>query len=271
MQKPSFKNFCWISRFALVVFFFSAITRIFAATVWLDQLDLSKTTQDWGSPRQNTSVSGAGLSINGQKFAHGLGTHANSTLFVDLKGGAKTFSGSVGVDDDINSAANAGMEFFLFGDGKMLWRSGIMHAGETAKNFELNLEGVRILSLKVSAASTDISYDHADWANAKFEVVDSASLQTIIAPPEPEVILTPAAPRTPRINGASIFGVRPGHFFLFQIPATGDRPMKFSASHLPAGLTLDPATGLITGIAPAKADEYDVTLQAQNALGAGGI
>ena len=42
-------------------------------------------------------------------------------------------------------------------------------------------------------------------------------------------ILTPPAPATPRINGAKIFGVRPGSPFLFTIPATGDRPMKFSA------------------------------------------
>jgi alpha-galactosidase len=267
MKKLSLKNFYWVLRLALAVILFSAVTRVFAATVWLGQLDVGKTTQDWGSPRQNTSVTGQGLSIGGQKFPHGLGTHANSTLFVDLEGGAKNFTGSVGVDDDIHGAASTGIEFSLFGDGKLLWRSGVMRAGETAKNFDLNLEGTRILILKVSAAGTDISYDHADWANAKFEAADGASLQTIFAPPEPEVMLTPAAPRSPRINGASIFGVRPGHPFLFQIPATGDRPMKFSVSHLPVGLTSDPATGLITGIAPAKAGDYNVTLRAKNALG----
>jgi alpha-galactosidase len=268
MKEPLFQNFYWVLRLALVVFFFSAITRGFATAVWLDQLDLSKTAQDWGDPHQNTSVTGQGLSIGGQKFSHGLGTHANSTLIVDLKGGAKTFSGSVGVDNDINGAASGGIEFFLYGDGKLLWRSGVMRAGGAAKNFELNLEGVRTLILKVGAASADISYDHADWANAKFEVADGAELQTIFAPPEPEVILTPAAPRSPRINGASIFGVRPGHPFLFQIPATGDRPMKFFANDLPDGLALDAATGLITGIAPAKAGDYHVTLRAENALGA---
>ena len=47
----------------------------------------------------------------------------------------------------------------------------------------------------------------------------------------------------PRPNRAStarkIFGVRPGSPFLFTIPATGERPMKFSADNLPRGLKLD--------------------------------
>lgn len=62
-----------------------------------------------------------------------------------------------------------------------------------------------------------------------------------------KVILTPPAPSTPRINGASVFGVRPGSPFLYTIPATGDRPMTFSAEGLPSGLSLDPSTGQITG------------------------
>ncbi|MGB8369658.1 MAG: putative Ig domain-containing protein [Verrucomicrobiia bacterium] len=79
-------------------------------------------------------------------------------------------------------------------------------------------------------------------------------------------ILTPPAPATPRINGAKIFGVRPGSPFLFTIPATGDRPMKFSADHLPRGLTLDARTGRITGKLK-KPGEFNVTLRAKNKLG----
>ena len=60
-------------------------------------------------------------------------------------------------------------------------------------------------------------------------------------------ILTPKAPDTPRINGAKVFGVRPGSQFLYTIPATGIRPMTFAAKNLPKGLKLDPKTGQITG------------------------
>jgi alpha-galactosidase len=91
-------------------------------------------------------------------------------------------------------------------------------------------------------------------------------------------ILTPPAPATPRINGPNIFGVRPGSPFLYTIPATGDRPMTFSADKLPRGLKLDAQTGRITGSLHKKkvlflfssskaSDNYDVTLRAKNALG----
>ena len=79
-------------------------------------------------------------------------------------------------------------------------------------------------------------------------------------------ILTPAAPATPRINGAGVFGVRPGSPFLFTIPATGDRPMKFSAKGLPRGLKLESKTGVITGTVKTKG-EFAVTLGAKNQLG----
>ncbi|MDE6532174.1 MAG: putative Ig domain-containing protein [Muribaculaceae bacterium] len=79
-------------------------------------------------------------------------------------------------------------------------------------------------------------------------------------------ILTPPAPATPKINGAKVFGARPGSKFLYRIPCTGERPMEFSAEGLPKGLKLDSSTGLITGVVK-KAGEYPVKLTARNAKG----
>jgi alpha-galactosidase len=84
---------------------------------------------------------------------------------------------------------------------------------------------------------------------------------------EPAVILTPKASPKPRINGAKVFGVRPGNPFLFIIAATGERPMTFSARGLPAGLQLDLQSGRITGTLT-EAGEHVVTLRAKNARGA---
>lgn len=79
-------------------------------------------------------------------------------------------------------------------------------------------------------------------------------------------ILTPPAPATPRINGPSIFGVRPDHPFLYHIPATGDRPMKYSVDGLPAGLTVDSKTGQINGLLT-NPGEFDVVFHAKNDKG----
>ena len=79
-------------------------------------------------------------------------------------------------------------------------------------------------------------------------------------------ILTPKPSPKPRINGAKVFGVRPGNPALYTIAATGDRPMKFSATNLPEGLMLDAKTGQITG-AVKQRGTYRVILRAENALG----
>ena len=88
----------------------------------------------------------------------------------------------------------------------------------------------------------------------------------VVSPAPAPVILTPKPVPTPRLNGPKIFGVRPGSPFLYSIPATGDRPMRFAADGLPAGLVLDAATGRLTGTLP-QPGEYSVTLRATNALG----
>lgn len=79
-------------------------------------------------------------------------------------------------------------------------------------------------------------------------------------------ILTPKSGPEPRINGVQVLGVRPGHPLLFTIPATGTRPMKFSADKLPAGLKLDAGTGRISG-SLSKQGTFNVVLHAKNGVG----
>jgi alpha-galactosidase len=90
-----------------------------------------------------------------------------------------------------------------------------------------------------------------------------------ITPDDPDYstyIRTPKTLATPHINGPNIFGVRPNSPFLYTIPATGNRPMKFSVDKLPKGLSVDVTTGCITGSLK-KAGEYKVVLYARNAKG----
>ena len=239
-----------------------------AETVWLDDLNLKEATQGWGDPHKNQSVGGNPLTIDGQKFDRGFGTHAESVLRVKLDGDATSFSAKVGVDDEVNKNPAASVEFEVIGDGKTLWKSGVMKAGQAAKKCHVDLNGVKLAILKVTDAGDGISYDHADWADASFEVSGAQPValgEPKLVPVAP-YILTPPAPATPRINGPNVFGVRPGSPFLYTIPATGDRPMKFSVSHLPRGLKVDAKTGRITGQLE-KRGEYVVTLRAKNSLG----
>lgn len=82
----------------------------------------------------------------------------------------------------------------------------------------------------------------------------------------PKYILTPEAPHAPRINSAEVFGVRPGSPVIFRIPASGDRPMRFSVKDLPEGLFVNPDNGVISG-SLAKRGVYPITLVAENGKG----
>lgn len=98
----------------------------------------------------------------------------------------------------------------------------------------------------------------------------SPALEVRAAEPAPRkdfVILTPKPGPAPRINGPKVYGCRPGNPLVYRIPATGQRPMTFAAADLPAGLSLDPASGIITG-SVAQQGQYAVTLKATNVHGA---
>lgn len=70
----------------------------------------------------------------------------------------------------------------------------------------------------------------------------------------------------PAIHGPRAIGTTPARPFLFLVPATGKAPIEFRADGLPAGLSIDSKTGVISGSVKSPG-ETSVTLIAKNALG----
>jgi len=232
--------------------------------VWLSSLDLSPVVQGWGKAQADKAVTGKPMAVAGHSYEHGVGTHANSLVRMELHGGAASFSAWVGVDDNAGNAA-AAIRFKIIGDGKTLWQSEVMRLGQAAQKVELALKGIQTLLLVADAAGNGIDFDHADWAEAKL-LVTGAKPEITSLPPEPAVRLTPRPSGSVRINGARIFGVRPRHPLIYSIPATGDHPMVFGVEGLPTGLSVDPASGQITGQIEQPGD-YQVTFTVSNSFG----
>ena len=238
-----------------------------AEPLWLSSLEVDRIEQSYGQPHADTSVDGHGLSIAGHAFAHGIGTHADSEFTVVLKKDATRFRASVGVDDEVAGHEGGSVEFAVRADGKPVWESGVMHAGDQAKAVDLDVTGVDHLTLLVGNAHDGINSDHANWADAQLDLTGTGERPHIVGKvAEPAVVLTPKPAATPRLTGPRVFGVRPSSPFLFTITATGERPMEFTAETLPASLRLDPTTGRITGTLP-QAGEFSVTVRAKNARG----
>ena len=86
----------------------------FAQTIWLDELDLSAMECGWGTPEAKKSVEENPLTLAGQKYEHGVGTHAISTFLLNLNGKGKRFTASVGLDDEV--VTGKGTIKFLFSE-----------------------------------------------------------------------------------------------------------------------------------------------------------
>ncbi len=250
---------------SLILYTVAGASNAQAQTVWLDELDLSNATQGYGVPQKNKTVDGKTITIAGKTFKRGFGTHAESSLMVELNGKASAFTTYVGIDDEIKGHEPA-TEFVVNGDGKKLWSSGVMRLGDSARFCKVNVAGVKMLELIVTDGGNGNYYDHADWADARFEGSGAGGITTFNPIAKVPYILTPKAPASPRINGASVFGVRPGSPLQFQVAATGIRPMAFLAVGLPKGVSINKSTGLITGRLN-KAGTYVVTLTAKNTKG----
>jgi alpha-galactosidase len=154
----------------------------FAAVVQLSSLDLKQMSSGWGMPQANLSITGRPISIGGKRFEGGVGTHSNSKMRLKLDGKARRFFARVGVDD--SAAGQGSVEFCVMGDGKVLWRSGLMAGGQAALPVEVNLTGVRILGLRVSDGGDGSGSDHADWADAGLEMQADAPKPGALAPRE---------------------------------------------------------------------------------------
>src|SRR5262245_6017626 len=73
------------------------------------------------------------------------------------------------------------------------------------------------------------------------------SLNTNLTSREQSIVAAVRPEAAPRFNGARLIGIHPQTPFLHSLAVSGARPITFAVDHLPAGLKLDPKSGIITG------------------------
>ncbi|MBS1512117.1 MAG: alpha-galactosidase [Bacteroidetes bacterium] len=129
---------------------------------------------------------------------------------------------------------------------------------KTDNNISLGINESKAIAVPLPKNKTHISYTCT--------FTESSTKKSLTAHLVLPYILTPKPGPEPKINGAAVSGVRINSPFLYKIPATGKKPLRYSAENLPAGFKVNPLNGVITGQL-AQAGEYKITLVVKNSLG----
>jgi hypothetical protein len=134
--------------------------------VWLDSMDTSKAYSEYYRTRSNLSASKNHLRIAGKQYEHGIGTHAPGQFCIRLDGKGLHFKALVGIDDVTNGQGSSA--FKIIGDNKVLWSSEIIKGAQPPVKVDVDISGVKLLELIVTAGDDGPDADHADWVDAKF-------------------------------------------------------------------------------------------------------
>ena len=220
---------------------------------WLHKLDPTKMTIGLGAPQPDRNLSGKPITLKGVVYPHGLGTHAVSEIGIDLKGVATRFVAMVGVDDETKGKGS--VRFQIWVDDRDAFDSGVLRGNDDPKLVDIDLTGAKRMDVLVSDAGDGIDSDLADWAGAMLFLMPGATEkpQAVVGFPDPPMPIAPNAPTAaPQIHAPRITGATPGRPFLFQVPATGDGSLEYTAERLPEGLSIDAKTGVISGVLAAE-------------------
>ncbi len=118
----------------------------------------------WGTIVPDKSIGGATIKLNGVSYAHGLGVNSFAGVEYNLGGVCSRFQATIGVDDEVGTEGT--VIFDVYADGTRIFKSSVMAGGSPAQHIDLDVTGVRRLTLGVDDADDGNSYDHGDWANA---------------------------------------------------------------------------------------------------------
>jgi alpha-galactosidase len=233
--------------------------------VWLDELAIMDFSEGIRPVQVKVNYAKERMRLGGREFARGLGAQSPNVLVFRLDGRARRFTALVGADDAGNP--DLPLRFHVLGDRRVLFDSGEMRVGDGPRPVDVDLTGVRQLGLLVTdpVGGSANKRTYCNWAEARIVMTGDARPERQTNDGE-RYILTPPPSPAPRINSPRVFGATPGNPFRHTIAASGRRPMRFAVDGLPPGLTLDPATGIITGRVAARGT-HRVRLTAANAVG----
>ncbi len=157
-----------LSLFLLFTFVLSA------ETIRLDELKVTtKGTTGWGAMKKGRSIDGNPLTLKGQVYQYGIGTHAPGRIDIKLNKNATRFTCVVGIDDETNASkineGVAGYKVINYSNQKeTVVQEGIIRRVDAhAVEIDVDVTGWEYLSLECTESNEQNWSDHVDWCDAQ--------------------------------------------------------------------------------------------------------
>ena len=234
-----------------------------------EQFDVSRVVRGKGEVEVACAAIEKRFSTAARKHFFGLRMPVPFAVEIPIGGDASIFEASCGVD---RAGEKGRVVMKVLGDGRELWSSGVMAWGDTNEApARVDVRGVNALTLSADPVDGSGEGVGAVWGEARLDYADSKVLPNDVRRTSRQLgVLTPAARPEPRVNGARVYGVRPGRPVLFRVPVTGAAPLKVEVLGLGegklSGLAYDAATRTLSGSVGERGD-YALSIRATNAFG----
>lgn len=211
----------------------------------LSSLEIEKTKCGWENhqPKKDKSVDGNNITIGGNVYESGVGTHGPSQIIIKLNGSVTDFYTMLGVDDEVKEAGNFDYHVYVKAEGgatEDVAKGTINRFSNQSVDIHAdNLSGWKYLYLETSNGNDGTNTcDHVDWANAYLVFQDQNSTRPCIVSAEE---------LTTKLACATTVFSQPNVRFMQKVRSTVTGA-QLSVSNLPAGLTWNAARNIVEGV-----------------------
>ena len=138
----------------------------------LSDLNWKSATIGSGSVRKDRAVSGNQIRLlnednSVETFAKGIGTHSYSEIVYNSEG-YDIFDTWVGIDRHVAEKKVSSVKFKVYVDGELKAETDVMRIDTPKKRLVVDVRNSKEIKLVVDVADNGNTWDHADWADAKF-------------------------------------------------------------------------------------------------------
>ncbi|MDP2575221.1 NPCBM/NEW2 domain-containing protein [Vibrio penaeicida] len=229
--------------------------------VYASDLQETESTNGWGPVEKDMNIGqqaqgdGQPMYLDGEYFAKGLGAHATSRITYDLTSQPfSAFSATVGVDDGTGNAGS--VVFKVLVDGNVRFESGLIRGSDESQEVFVPLSDSDInITLVVEDGGDGISYDWADWGNAKFQLSDRTySYASDLA----------------EVSSTNGWGPIEKDMNVGQKEQGDGQPISVGGKQYPKGLGLHAESEVVYSLTGANFDRFSAVVGVDDGTGSGG-